>query len=178
MKAKDLFTIILKVFGIYLIKDVLISIPLVFDTFYKFLEFDAEVAVFSLLVTIFTLGCYIGIVYLLLFKTNWIISKLRLTSELSDEPFIINIHRASVFTIAIIISGLIILTFAIPNLVREIYAWYQYLDLKKRFFGNEYYDFGRLLVALTEVLIGFLFLGNQKTLVNFIESRRRKSKHI
>ena len=176
MKAKDLFTIILKVFGIYLIKDVLVSIPPVLDIFYKFSQFSADVAVFSLFVSLLTLAFYCGIVYLLIFKTNWIISKLQLTSNLSDEPLEMNLHRSSVYTIAIVISGIVILAFAIPQLVRELYAWYEYLDVRKSIFGAEYFDFSQLVKTLAEVIIGLLFLGNQKTLVNFIESRRRESK--
>jgi hypothetical protein len=176
MKAKDLFTIILKVFGIYQIKDVLVSIPPVLDIFYKFFQFSADVAVFSQFVSLLTFAVYFGIVYLLIFKTNWVISKLQLTSNLSDEPLVVNLHRSSVYTIAILVSGLVILAFAIPQLVREFYAWYEFIDSRKSFFGAEYFDFSRLLKTLAEVIIGLLFLGNQRTLVNFIESRRRESK--
>jgi hypothetical protein len=176
MKAKDLFTIILKVFGIYLIKDVLVSIPPVLDIFYKFFQFSADVAVFSLFVSLLTFALYFGIVYILILKTNWLISKLQLTSNLSDEPLVINLHRSSVYTIAIIVSGIVILAFAIPQLVREFYAWYKYIDSRKGIFGAEYFDHSGLLKTMAEVIIGLLFLGNQKTLVNFIESRRRESK--
>lgn len=176
MKAKDLFTIILKVFGIYLIKDVFISIPPVLDTFYKLFQVSADVGIFSLFVSLLVFALYLGIVYVLIFKTDWLIAKLQLTLNLSDEPLEINLHRSSVYTIAIIVSGLVILAFAIPQLVRDFYEWYQYIDSRKRVFGPEYFDYGRLFKTSAEVLIGFLFLGNQRTLVNFIEFRRRDSK--
>ncbi len=49
MKAKDLFTIILKVFGIYLIKEVLLSIPPILSNLHQMLDISADFALFSLL---------------------------------------------------------------------------------------------------------------------------------
>ncbi len=95
MKAKDLFTIILKVFGIYLIKDVLLSIPSVLDNFFRILAMSPDVGFFSLIFSLLVLGLHLAIVYLLLFKTSFIISKLNLTSDLSEEPMVLNMHRSS-----------------------------------------------------------------------------------
>lgn len=176
MKAKDLFTVILKIFGIYLIKDVLLSIPPVLSNLHHLLQVSADITIFSLFVSLLVFGLYFAIVYLLLFKTDLLIAKLRLTSGLTDEPLVINLHRSSVYTIAIIVTGLVILVFAIPHLVRQFYGWYEYMDSRKRLFRNGEYEYGPLLTALAEVIIGALFLGNQKTIVNFIEFRRRQSK--
>jgi hypothetical protein len=173
MKAKDLFTIILKVFGIYIIKDILLSIPPILSNFYQLIEASAEIAVFSLFVSFLVFGLYFTIVYLLLFKTAWLISKLRLTADLSEEPLVVNLHRSSVYTIAIIVTGLLILVFAIPQLVRYFYAWYEYMDTRSSIDRIEKYNYRPIITALSEVIIGLLFLGNQRTLVNFIESRRR-----
>jgi hypothetical protein len=175
MKAKDLFTIILKVFGIYLIKDVLLSIPPILSNLHQMFGLSTDVAFFSLFVSLLVFGLHFGIVYLLLFKTAWLVTKLQLTSNLSEEPLVVNLHRSSVYTIAIIVSGILILTFAIPQLVRHLYAWYQYVDSRKSMFGAEYFDYSRLFTSLSEVVIGLLFLGNQRTIVNFMESRRKQS---
>lgn len=175
MKAKDLFIIILKVFGIYLIKDVLISIPPVLYTFHQMLDVSADVAFFSLFISLLNFGLYSGIVYLLLFQPGWLVSKLQLTSNLSEEPLVVNLHRSSVYTIAIIVSGIIILTFSVPQLIRNIYLWSQYMDSRNRILGADYFDYKLLLIPASEIIIGLLFLGNQRTIVNFIESRRRQS---
>src|SRR5688572_20724746 len=121
MKAKDLFTIILKVFGIYLIKDVATAIPPVLAEVFQTFQFSRDVAFFTLIFSFLVLGLHLAIVYLLLFKTSFIISKLNLASDLSDEPIKLNMHRSSIYTIAIIISGLVILAFAIPKLVKQLY---------------------------------------------------------
>ena len=96
MKATDLFLIILKIFGIYLIKDVLLSIPPVLYTIGRLAEDSVGMSFFQLILSMLTLGIYTGICYLLLFQGKWIISKLELTSGLTDEPLTINLHRSSV----------------------------------------------------------------------------------
>ena len=176
MKAKELFTIILKIFGIYLIKDVLLTIPPVLDQIVQFFEVSPDIGFFTFIFSLLNLGLHLLIVYLLLFKTNWLISKLKLTSDLSDEPLKFNMHRSSIYTIAIIVTGLVILVFAIPTLVKHFYSWYEYMDSRKRMFGTQSYNYSGLLIAITEVIIGLLFLGNQRNLVNFIESRKREAK--
>ena len=176
MKARDLFTIILKVFGIYIIKDILIAIPPVLKNFYQFVNVDPDVALFSLIFSLFVLAFYLGIVYFMLSRTGYIISKLNLTSGLNDQTLTINLHRSQVYSIAIIITGIVVLVFSIPDLIRNLYAWYDYIGLREKAFGVRPYDYSNVFVSLAEVIIGLLFLGNQKTLVNFIEYRRRRIK--
>ena len=176
MKARDLFTIILKIFGIYLIKDILTAIPPVLNNFYQFLEVDPDVALFSLIFSFVALALHFTIVYLLLFKTNFLISKLNLTNDLSEQPLIITLHRSQIYTIAIIITGILILVFSIPVLVKHLYWLYEYASSRERTFGSRSYDYSGLLISITEVIIGLLFLGNQRYLVNYIEYKKRKAK--
>ncbi len=175
MKARDLFLIILRIFGIYLIKDVLISIPPVIRDFFEVLKFDQEVAVLSLFFSILVLGIYVLIVWLLLFRTNWLIAKLNLLEDLSLEPLVVNLHRSSVYTIAIIVAGVVILVSSLPGFVRHFYRWYEYANSGKFDFPSESYNFEPLIIAGVQVLLGLLLLGNQRLLVNFIESRRRQA---
>lgn len=175
MKASDLFLIILKVFGIYLIKDVLISIPPVLYSMLQMSELSMGMAITNLILSIFVLGIYTGICYLLLFQGKWIISKLQLTSGLTDEPLAMNPHRSAVLTIAIIISGIVILVFSVPQLVRSIYDWAVYMDLRKAMLDSGDFNYEKMIIAFCEVAIGLLFLGNQRLIVNFIESRRRQA---
>ena len=176
MKARDLFTIILKVFGIYLIKDILSAIPPVLKNFYQFLEVDPDVALFSLIFSFVALALHFIIVYLLLFKTSFLISKLNLATGLSELPLNINLHRSQIYTIAILITGLLILVFSIPVLVKHLYWWYEYISSRDTMFGTQSYDYSELLISISEVIIGLLFLGNQRSLVSYIEYKKRNAK--
>ena len=86
-------------------------------------------------------------------------------------------HRSTIYTIAILIAGIFILAFAVPDMVKQLYAWYTYVDLRKSYAIRQPHDFSGLFIATTEVLIGLLFLGNQKTFVNFIELKRREARY-
>jgi hypothetical protein len=176
MKARDLFIIILKIFGIYLIKDILLAIPPVLKNFYQYLKVDPDVALFSLIFSFVALALHFTIVYFLLFKTSFLIAKLNLTTGLSEQLLTINLHRSQIYTIAIIITGLLILVFSIPALVRDLYWWYEYISSRDTMFGAQSYDYSELLISLTEVIIGLLFLGNQRSLVNYIEYKKRNTK--
>ena len=174
MKASDLFLIILKVFGIYLIKDIVIAIPVVLYNIVVLGDGSFGVTLFTLLFSLLSLAAYSGICYLLLFKSGWIVTKLKLTNELSEEPLAVNLHRSSVYTIAIIVAGIVVLAFSVPQLIRNIYLWSQFMDQRRSYLGTEYFDYEKLLTPFVEVVIGLLFLGNQRLIVNFIESRRRQ----
>jgi len=174
MTAKNLFTIILKIFGIYLIKDIIIAIPVVLGYFIRgFVSTYGEI-VFGFILSVLSLSFYVGIVYMLLFKTSYLISKLKLTADLSEEVMPLKVHRSTVYTIAIIISGIFILAFALPNLVMQVYAWLQFLDERNLTFPQLTFDFTKMIAAFAEVMVGLLFLGNQRLIVNFIELKSRK----
>jgi len=175
MKARDLFIIILKVFGIYLLKDVLISIAPVFYESAILLDQSRDMALFSFFISLLVFVIHSAIAYVLLFHAGWIVSKLKLTSDLSEEPMALNLHRSSVYTIAIIVAGFVVLAFSAPQLVRSIYRWSQYRDAMRSLEGVGNFDYSTLLIPFTEMMVGLLFIGNQRTIVNFIESRRRKA---
>jgi hypothetical protein len=174
MKVQELFAIILKVFGIYLIKDVFFSILPVFGNAIELGRESFELGIFSLILSLLTFGLQLAIVYLLLYKTNVIIDRLKLTSGFSEEALSLNLHRSSIYSIAIIVSGIIILVFAIPNLLKQIYSWLEYIEAKNEFYGGPPFQYGNLFATIAEVVIGSLFLTKKQTIANFIELNRRE----
>jgi RsiW-degrading membrane proteinase PrsW (M82 family) len=173
MKARDLFTIILKIFGIYLIKDILFAIPKVFYYIIQFAQNSLEEGIFAFFASLLSLAFSVLIVYILVFRTDLVVSKLKLTKGVSEEPLLIDLHRSSVYTIAIIITGILILVFSVPELVKELYYWIEYIDSKNRFFASNPFDYTNLLTIIAQVILGMLLLNNQRNIVNFIERRRR-----
>jgi hypothetical protein len=176
MKAQELFLIILKVFGIYLLKDVLFSVPPVVDNVIRLLGDSVDIAYFTMIVSLLALGLQVAIVYLLLFKTHDIIDKLKLTSGLREDTLVLNLHRSSVYSIAVIVSGIVILVFAIPNLLRQVYYWIQYIESKNHFYAGPPFDYASLLTAIFEVITGYLFISQKQAIVNFVEMKRRTKK--
>ena len=63
------------------------------------------------------------ICYYLIFKTSWIIHKLKLTEGFDQEIIPFNIHRSTILSIAIILIGGLILVDEIPSLCRRIFTY-------------------------------------------------------
>lgn len=175
MKAQDFFTIVLKLAGLYLIKEVFFAIAPVFKVVGFMFTFSIESGIFSLLSALLQLFILGGFVYLLLFQTNWIIRKLQLTRELGTEPLPVNLHRSSVYTIVILAAGIVILALSIPEFIYEVYRWTEFLDARKKLYGPEFFDYTLMINSFISVMIGLLFIGNQRLIVNFIELKRRES---
>lgn len=173
MKAHDLFTIILKITGLYLIKEVLFAIPPVFRQIGLMFSYTFDAGFFSFTAAFLQLLIFGGLVYLLLFHTGWIIRKLQLTRGLSTEPMPLHLHRASVLTIAILIAGLVILAVSVPRFIYAIYTWTEFLEARKLDLAPDHFDYSALLTSLVSVLTGLLFLGNHKLIIQFIEVRRK-----
>ena len=176
MTAKDLFTIILKVVGILTIKDVLVSIPSLLAVVSEFHSYDKENAILAPLFVLIPIGFYLAVVYLLLFRTEQIISNLKLESNLTKGPLLYNMHRSSLLSIAIIISGILLICWAIPSLIRNLYYWYEYNKYSGGIMSTSTHDFGQIFLYLSQIIIGLLLLGNQRMLINFIERKRKTSR--
>lgn len=176
MKVQELFAVILKVFGIYLIKDVFYSVFPVLENAINYARESFELGLFSLILSILSFGLQFVIVYFLLFKTNEVIQKLKLTSGFPEETMALNLHRSSIYSIAIVVSGIIILVFAIPQLLKQIYNWLKYIEAKNDFYGESAFQYANLMVTIGEVIIGSIFLTKKQTIANFIELNRREKK--
>lgn len=174
MSAQSLFNLVLKILGIYFLKDLVIALPSMLSSIFSFGLQDMSFAIVGILLSILTLAFYALIVYYLLFKTEAVIARLKLTDKVPEDPIPLNIHRSTVLSIAIIIVGLILVTQGIPMLVRGLVNWYQYSKSAREFFGaQEPFDYSILFVYLSEIVIGLLLIGNQKLLVNYVELKQR-----
>jgi hypothetical protein len=175
MTAKSLFIIVLKVLGIYFIKDIIIAIPSVFGVLYELGNADISSAFSSFLISAATLFIYSFIVYYLVFKTDWIIEKFKLLNEIPEDPIPLNIHRSTVLSITVLIVGLLLITQGIPQLIRGLSKWYQYNKALGIFNSMQPFDYSIILVYVAEIIIGLLLIGNQRLIVNYIESKQRKT---
>lgn len=170
MTPRTLFSIILKILGILFVKDVLLAIPELVVTLRYFIRFDDGGSFGSLALFILSVGFYVWVAYCLLFRTDWIIDKLSLDAGFEVDAIRINMHRSTVLSICIIIIGALIITNAIPLFVRHIFLLIQQIKLQAPSTDKSY-----LILYGVQIIIGLLVLGNQRHIVNFIESRRTKA---
>ena len=165
MTPSNLFNIILKVIGIFLLKDALLIIPNLIAILISGIK-SSDV----FLITIFVgeILAYSLLFYSLLFRTNYWISKLKLTKGFDEAVIPLAIHRSSILSISIIVIGGLLLVHEIPNLFTQLFNYY---NLKAEKFMSEP-RISYSVLAGSKVLIGLLLVFYQRYIVNFIEFRR------
>src|SRR5437868_3654116 len=128
MTIRDLFNIILKILGIFFIKDILATVPQLLSVF-AVLSYPTNVqvsgAVFTFIAILLMLLIYILICYYLVFRTNFIIDKLKLDRGFDQNTIPLNIHRSTILSIAIIVIGGLMVADETPNLCRQLFAYFQ-----------------------------------------------------
>ena len=168
MSAKSLFNVIVKVFGIYFIKDIITSIPTLLKVFYSFGDGDTAGAVSTLLISIFALFVYSVIAYYFIFRTEQVMQTLRLLENVPEDPVPLNIHRSTVVGISLLIVAFYLIIQAIPLLIRGLTKWYQYNKMSRRFSALEPFDYSTVYVYAAEIIVALLLIVYQQTLVNYI----------
>lgn len=126
MTPRTLFAIILKTLGVFFIEDILISITQLTSTLYYFSDSTSgREALLTLFFTSLFMAVYILISYYLIFKTGYIIDKLKLAEGFKEETLALNVSATTIVEIALTVTAAFILTNEIPNLCRLLFSYFQ-----------------------------------------------------
>src|SRR4051812_9232533 len=178
MTAKDLFVLVLKILAIYILKDVIVAIPVVFGVIVDIMRNDASAVLITFCISLAPIIIYCLMIYVLLFKTDKIVDKLKLDSKF-EKVLELNIHRSTVLSLSVIIAGIVIIIQAIPLLIRQLTMYFQFRSANRGLLNSiEPFDWGFTVCYVAELAIGMLLLNNQQLVVNYIETRRRHPKNI
>lgn len=174
MTARSLFNIILKVLGLFFVRDFLAVVPQFLSLISMFVNFSGGSAISPFVASFLSIAAYGLIAYALIFKTEWVIEKLRLEDGFDQEVFSLNMHRSTILSIAVIIIGGLMVLNALPALIRQLFLYFQYKRQQSGFI-NTYPepDNTMLFLGLAEILIGLLLLGHQRKIVAYIEFKRK-----
>lgn len=176
MTPKNLFNIVLKIFGLFFLRGILFVIAPLISSIPSLLQphsFDNsnynnyEFAAF--LFPLVLLAFYVFIIYLLIFKTNNIIHKLKLDKGFNQEEFSFNLSTSLVLTIALIVTGGVILVDEIPNFCRSVFSYLQQKSLRG---GMKNPDYSYIIISAVKIILGLLIIGERKRIVEFAERRQ------
>ena len=173
MTPKSLFNLILKVLGIFFIKDFLSMIPQFISVGLYLSKTNSDSiaeAIWTLISTLAILFIYGLICYVLIFKTENVVEKLKLYNGFDQEIIPLNIHRSTILSISIIIIGGLLVSEQIPNCISQIVSYYQE---KKSYIENKPNPI-YIYLALVRIIIGLFLMTGQRQIVNFIEKQRKK----
>jgi len=137
MLPKTFFTIIIKLAGLYITWLFIVMLPQLLSL----LTFMGQIGMGVQFLSVG--GIIIGqaIIYWFtlracLFKTDWVIKKLNMDDGFNEQSLVLNMHRAVVLKIAIIILGGIVLIDGIPMFCNYAYTYFQNTHIYPGFASN------------------------------------------
>ncbi|GAA4317651.1 hypothetical protein [Flaviaesturariibacter amylovorans] len=172
MTIRVIFQIILKVLGVFFIKDILATLPHLLSVgLFLFGANSGAEGLWTLATTLLVLFVYCLVAYCLIFRTDRVIDKLRLDEGFTEQSITWSIHRSTVLSICVIVIGGLIVVDGIPELCRQLFSYFQE---RRMTFGQTDPSISYSVLSAAKILIGLLLIGSQRQIVNYIEHRRRK----
>jgi len=173
MKPDTFFNTVLKLFGLYFIKEAILILPqLIFSLFLlatvKKLNATvvSEANVSYIISSLCTFLIYLGVAIFLVFKSNYICQKLKLKDGIVEEAFFNNLSEESIFNIILFLIGGFIVFNELPNLCKNIFNHFQVKQLTHGFVKP---DYSFIILSSVKVLIGVVILTARKEIVQLFK---------
>lgn len=176
MTLRLFWSIFIKILGIWFVLDSLIVIPQFLSSLSSYIFYEDDfiggtaVVIGILLITI---GSYLFILRLFVFKTNWLINKLHLVKGFEDKDIDININKSTVLKISIIVIGGLIFVEALPQLCMVLFGFFQQKSIFRENPSSSWIVFHSV-----RTIIGYLLMTNSNSVMKFIEQQTDKHDEI
>ena len=167
MTIKTFWTIFIKILGIWLVLDSVTVIPQFFSTLF-FVDPNDTTQSFALTAALLllTIGIYIFILRLFVFKTAWLIDKLHLDKGFDEERIDLNIQISTVLNISTIVIGGLMFVDSLPQLCKQTFVFFQ----QKSIFREDPTS-GWIIFHLVKTVLGYLLMTKSKQVVAFIDKQ-------
>lgn len=171
MSVRDLFRILIKLFGVY---SSIIAFFRITGQSLTSISFSSS-PILVLLWVLFVFVIIFVFYSFLIFKTDFIIDKLRLDKGFDDNKIFINgITNQNIIKLAIILIGGFLLIENIPSFLGHSILEVQSHYNDKDYFRIENYPFYfQWLTEIISIIIGFLFVIRYKSLCNFFNKNNQ-----
>jgi hypothetical protein len=167
MAPRILFNLILKIIGLFFIRDILEALSHTLSTLIYFPEYTSvREAFFNVGTTLPPLILYILLAWLFIFKSDKIIDVLRLEKDMSGAPITVNAERSSLLSAGVVIAGIWVLVNEIPEFFRHAMYYYQE---RKMYVRMTRPDVSYIVMSFIKIVIGLLLVVFNKPVVNVIE---------
>jgi hypothetical protein len=172
MNIRDIFRLVLKVLGIFMLKDVALGAYTVVTFLFGFEDLWGIMMLMVAIVVV--LG---ALVYILLFRTDKVIDTLRLdehfstSAELSIEKFS-QTNLKPLISLALLLSAVYLLATEIPTFLYQLYSWYQVKRIDELMAKK---SLPPVLLAATKILVAYVLINACNPISSFIERKRSKT---
>jgi len=170
MTPRNLFSIVLKILGLFFIRDLFMSLPQLLSVILYFKTGQTEEALWTLISSAIVIAVEIYICYYLIFRSEWIMDKLKLTDGFDQEAIPLNIHRSTVLSISVIVIGGLMLTDEIPNLCRRVFSYFQQRRLNYSEYSKET---PYIVLSIVKIILALLILSENRRIVSLILRKTR-----
>jgi len=172
MTIRTFWTIFIKILGIWLVLDSITVIPQFLSTL-PFFGTNNDDNIFGvgivLALLLLTIGVYIFILHLFVFKTAWLIDKLHLDKGFEEDKIDLNVQLSTILTVTTIVIGGLIFIDGLPELCRQIFVFFQ----QKNVF-RENPTSAWIIFHLVKTILGYLLMTNSKQVVAFFDKQTAK----
>lgn len=168
MTKRDFFKIIIKVFGLYSLMTTLFTVLpnnitnlMILDEHYILLVW---IVISVIVVILFFM--------ILLFKSDFIINKLKLDKGFDDDRIELgNLNNQSLFKFALILIGGFLIVNNLPYFIQDTFS-----ALKSKMVTNVYssqltINYFNWFVSGINILIGYIFITNYKRITSFLDKQ-------
>lgn len=167
MEIKTFWTIVIKSVGLWFLVNCFYIFPQFLSMFsYTNGELEWESLLVSWISTFSVIILFCIIIRFFIFKSDWIIEKLKLDKNFVEQRIDINLSQSTVLSIVITIIGGFIFVQGLPILFQQIIEFLQQKNLLK-----DYPNLSWLGYNFLRTLFGFLIMTNSKTVVKFIDKQ-------
>jgi len=127
--------------------------------------------IMMLLVILASTMISIGIFLVLLFKSDFIIDKLKLDKGFDDDKIIVgNLTNESILKLALIIIGGFLIIDYVPTVLFDLINAFKTKSTFTSIEGDNinYFD---IVIGLVNILLGYLFITNYKSISQFLDKK-------
>jgi hypothetical protein len=164
MLIKTFWKILIKIIGLWILFGCISLIPQFFSTLSftdGFLKVKSLITIWLMLFA--SILAYAFVIRLFLFKTDWIIEKLKLEKNFTEERIDIKISSTEILTISIIIIGGLIIVESLPLFFSRLIEFFQQKSQLK-----EYHETSWLVYYFVKLIIGYLLVTNGKNIAKYL----------
>jgi hypothetical protein len=167
MPTSSLFNLILKIIGIFFIRDILESLSHTLSVLVYMPQYaTASEATYNLAVTLPPLILYSLLAWFFIFRSDAVARFLKLEKNFQQEHVDLRIERSALLTASVIVSGGWILVNEIPEFFRHAIYYYQE---RKMYVRMTRPDISYIFMSAIKIAIGFFLVVFNKPIVDLIE---------
>lgn len=174
MSKRDVFRIVIKLFGLYSIVLLITALPQVFSSIFLWGELTFIIG------TLLSIVIFLSLVYLMLVKTDKIISILKLDKDFDDEKASLSqFTPTGIIKLGIVIVNVYLIILNLPDLVTNLFYLFKYsipddgIDSFLNSFSPTNPNYYVLISSGIQVVLSFFVLTNKNRIATKIEKMNK-----